>query len=374
MAISLQLIALNAQHSRSIPALSGSNTLSHLWDYLAEEVFDQLDQDSREFLMQCSVLDRFNHQLVSMVTGREDALARLVNFNRHGLFINAIDADEQWYRFHNLFGEFLSHQRQRLMPGMEDNLRERAVEAWLAAENPSQALSTALGSKETSLRVKVLLDHGWYLFNHGNIRLLTDALKTLSDDELYSEPRLVLLRAWLAQSQHQYNEVGELLEQGMREMASRDITLKSTEQGEFNALLAQVAINQNNADRALELSEQAFEQLPTNTYHSRIVATSVVGEVHHCLGQLSRALPLMQQTEKLARQYEIYHQALWAMLQQCEIYTARGATQSGLDILDKAEALVRNYHLEQVPLHEFMLRLRAQILWSLNRLDESEAW
>ncbi len=323
--------------------------------------------------MQCSVLDRFNPEIVSMVTGRDDALARLTNFNRHGLFINAVDADEQWYRFHNLFGEFLSHQRQRLIPGMEDALRERAVNAWLTTNNPKQALACAMEAKDTALRVKVLLNHGWYLFNHGNIRLLSAALKTLSDDELYSQPPLVLLRAWLAQAQHQYNEVGELLEQGMQEMAARDITLKSTEQGEFDALLAQVAINQNHAERALELSERAFEQLPSNTFHSRIVATSVVGEVHHCLGQLSRALPLMQQTEKLARQHEVYHQALWALLQQCEIDTARGAPHSGLEILDKAETLVKQYHLEQVPMHEFMLRLRAQVLWGLNRLDEAEA-
>lgn len=368
----LQLIALNSRQSRIISTLSSTKTLTHLWDYLAEEVFDQLDEEKRKFLMQCSVLSRFNHELVNAVTERDDALVQLANLNRQGLFINLVDENEQWYRFHNLFGEFLSHQRQRLMPTMEDELRARAVNAWLKANNPKQALSCAMKIKDTSVRVTVLLNQGWYLFNHGNIRLLTEALKTLSDDDLYCQPPLILLSAWLAQAQHQYNEVGELLEKGMQEMAIRNILLKSSEQGDFDALLAQVAINQNFSEQALKLSERAFEALSSNAYHSRIVATSVVGEVYHCLGELNRALPLMQLTEKLARQHEVYHQALWALLQQCEIDTARGAPYSGLEILDKAEDLVKRYHLEQVPLHEFMLGLRAQLMWSLNRLDDAE--
>lgn len=370
----LQLIALNSLQSRTTLSIGGANTLTHLWDYLAEEVFEQLDEQSRIFLMQCSIFERFNHQLISLVTGQDNSLTLLNNFDRQGLFINTLDANEQWYRFHNLFGDFLTYQRLRLMPTLEDELRARAVDAWLLMDHPAQALSCAMEAKNASLRLKVLLDHGRYLFNHGNIRLLNEALKTLNDDSLYRHPPLVLLRAWLAQVQHKYNEVGQLLEQGMEEMTAREVCLKSAEQGEFDALLAQVAINQHLPERALELSERAFEQLPSHSYHSRIVATSVVGEVHHCLGQLNRALPLMQQTEKLARQHEVYHQALWALLQQCEIETARGATLTGVELLNKAEELVKNYHLEQLSLHDFMLRLRAQLAWSLNQLDEAESF
>jgi len=70
---------------------------------------------------------------------------------------------------------------------------------------------------------------------------------------------------------------------------------------------------------------------------------------------------MMQQTEKLARQYHVYHQALWALIQQSEILVAQQAFK-----------LIREQHLQQVPLHEFVLRLKAQILWCWNRLDEAE--
>ena len=121
------------------------------------------------------------------------------------------------------------------------------------------------------------------------------------------------------------------------------------------------------------MAELAFSQLGSTTYRSRIVATSVVGEVKHVLGQLDRALSMMQQTEKLARQYQAYHQALWAMLQQSEILIAQGYVQAAYEVQDQAFKLIEEQRLQQLPLHEFLLRIRSQVLWSWHRLDEAEA-
>ncbi|MFA0521830.1 transcriptional regulator MalT, partial [Vibrio sp. 10N.222.55.E8] len=89
----------------------------------------------------------------------------------------------------------------------------------------------------------------------------------------------------------------------------------------------------------------------------------VVGEVNHVIGNLSRALPMMQQTEKLARQHQVYHQALWAILQQSEILIAQGYVQAAFELQDSAFKLIEEHQLQYVPLHEFLLRVRAQIFW-----------
>ena len=140
-----------------------------------------------------------------------------------------------------------------------------------------------------------------------------------------------MLRAWLAQSQHRYDQVGTLLEEAETQYQDRNIELDTQQQGQYNALRAQVAINSNEPEKALELAELSLSQLNTTVYRSRIVATSVVGEVNHVMGNLSRALPMMQQTEKLARQYQVYHQALWAILQQSEILIAQGYVQAAYE-------------------------------------------
>lgn len=210
------------------------------------------------------------------------------------------------------------------------------------------------------------------MFNSGELQTLEKAIETLTPEQLYSEPKLCMLQAWLAQSQHRYNDVGDLLSKADEQMSAFNVVLSTKEQGEFNALRAQVAINQNEPEKALELAELSLSQLDSTVYRSRIVATSVVGEVNHVLGHLSRALPMMQQTEKLARQYQVYHQALWAMLQQSEILIAQGYVQAAYEVQDNAFKLIEEQQLQQVPLHEFLLRVRAQILWCWNRLDEAE--
>ncbi len=375
-ASALQLIALQAQHqnrtlAQTVESVSQFNH-AHLWDYLVEEVFDLLDKETRHFLMQVSVLDHFNDELVFALTQREDALGMIESLNRYGLFIYPLEGEQNWFRFHNLFGEFLSHERQARIPQQEKDLHRNAAVAWLKQKAPHQAIHHAQKSDDTDLIVEILNEFGWKMFNQGELTTLEAAINQLDKDLLFSHPKLSMLRAWLAQSQHRYNQVGELLAEAEEEHKKRNIELDSGYQGQANALLAQVAINSNQPERALELAELALSQLDPTVYRSRIVATSVVGEVNHVLGKLDRALPMMQQTEKLARQYQVYHQALWAILQQSEIMIAQGYVQAAFELQDSGFRLIEDQQLQHVPLHEFLLRIRAQVLWCWNRLDEAE--
>lgn len=97
-------------------------------------------------------------------------------------------------------------------------------------------------------------------------------------------------------------------------------------------------------------------------FYSRIVATSVLGEVLHCKGELTRSLALMQQTEQMARQHDVWHYALWSLIQQSEILFAQGFLQTAWETQEKAFQLINEQHLEQLPMHEFLVRIRAQLL------------
>lgn len=170
------------------------------------------------------------------------------------------------------------------------------------------------------------------------------------------------------QSQHRYGEVNTLLARAEHEI--KDIR-EDTMHAEFNALRARVAINDGNPDEAERLAKLALEELPPGWFYSRIVATSVLGEVLHCKGELTRSLALMQQTEQMARQHDVWHYALWSLIQQSEILFAQGFLQTAWETQEKAFQLINEQHLEQLPMHEFpgvhsCAAARA-------RLDEAEA-
>lgn len=69
------------------------------------------------------------------------------------------------------------------------------------------------------------------------------------------------------QSQHRYSEVNTLLARAEQEMESE---MDATLHGEFNALRAQVAINDGDPEEAERLAMVALDELPLANFYSRI--------------------------------------------------------------------------------------------------------
>ncbi|WP_455811516.1 HTH-type transcriptional regulator MalT [Pseudomonas graminis] len=379
-ATALQLIALSARQSstpsrqstqQSARKLAGLNA-SHLSDYLVDEVLDRVDAPTRDFLLRCSLLRSMNDALIVRLTGGDNGQQRLEELERQGLFIHRMDDSGEWFSFHPLFATFLRQRCQWELASELPAIHRAAADGWLAQGFPAEAIHHALGADDIDMLRDIMLQHAWSLFNQSELALLEECLAALPYDRLIQNPKLVLLQAWLAQSQHRYAEVDTLLAQAESEMLKRDIVMDQDLNAEFNALRAQVAINDGRQDEAEQLAAEALRFLPYESFYSRIVATSVTGEIQHCKGDLARALPLMQQTEQIARRHEAYHYALWALIQQSEILIAQGFLQAAFEMQDRAFELVREQHLEQLPMHEFLLRLRSQLLWSWARLDDAE--
>ncbi|EPF13179.1 ATP-dependent transcriptional activator malT [Cedecea davisae] len=370
----LQLIALSARQSNtpaqhSARRLSGINA-SHLSDYLVDEVLNNVDADTRNFLLRSSILRSMNDALIVRVTGEENGQMRLEETERQGLFLQRMDDSGEWFCFHPLFGSFLRQRCQWELAAELPDIHRAAAESWMAQGFPSEAIHHALAAGDANMLRDILLGHAWALFNHSELTLLEESLKALPWESLLENPKLVLLQAWLMQSQHRYSEVNTLLARAEQEM---DLVIDDTLHGEFNALRAQVAINAGDPAEAERLAMVALEMLPLANFYSRIVATSVHGEVLHCKGDLTKSLSVMQQTEQMARRHDVWHYALWSLIQQSEILLAQGFLQAAWETQEKAFVLIREQHLEQLPLHEFLQRIRAQLLWAWARLDEAEA-
>ena len=123
----------------------------HVADYLTDEVLSALALETRDFLVRTSVLDRFTPELCDAVLGREDSAAVLAELAHSNMFLVALDAREEWYRYHHLFGDAL-----QLELGREDaiGLRRRAA-AWcreqgLIEDAIEHASSSAFGWRSGS--------------------------------------------------------------------------------------------------------------------------------------------------------------------------------------------------------------------------------
>ncbi|AAU38679.1 MULTISPECIES: HTH-type transcriptional regulator MalT [Basfia] len=383
----LQLISLfakNKSQTLQVPLqdiakrLAKSNNF-HINEYLADEVLNKVDKSTRLFILRCSVLHSMNETLVEAVTGEPNSRKKLESLEKQGLFLQQManskwqTVDDSWWKFHPLFASFLNFCCQHELYDELSQLHRRAAQAWLKLGYVTEALHHAMQLSDTCLLLEILDEHAWTVFHQGELQLLEESLNSLDYAHLTEHTNLVLLKAWLVQSQHRHVEVSGILAEFSRALNENKVELSKTAQAEFNVLRAQVAINSGDENTALQLASDALKDLSENAYYAHIVATSIIGEAHHCHGNLAEALSMLQKAERMARQHHTYHNILWSLLQQSEILLAQGFSQAAYDMLDKASEFVKENHLQKVPMYEFLLRLKGKILWEWYNLDKAES-
>ena len=101
-----------------------------VFDFLAAEVFDSQPPRIRSFLLASSVLSEFTAEQCAEFCGDADAPALLKQLEEANLFLNLIG--DRWYRYHNLFREFLVQRLKETDSRAYAELNARAAK--LAAE------------------------------------------------------------------------------------------------------------------------------------------------------------------------------------------------------------------------------------------------
>ncbi len=105
--LQLAAISLKGSHNieESIHRFSGHQ--QDIAEYLLEEVFRHQTEELRSFLLRTSILSRMNHSLCQAVTGQESSQEQLEKLEQYHLFIIPLDEQQEWYRYHHLWSEFL---------------------------------------------------------------------------------------------------------------------------------------------------------------------------------------------------------------------------------------------------------------------------
>jgi LuxR family maltose regulon positive regulatory protein len=101
-------------------------------DYLMGEVLAGQPPELRELLLRTSIVERVSGELADALTGSSGGALALEQLERAGAFVNALDRQRTWYRYHGLFGELLRARLRLERPGLETELHARAAQ-WLAA-------------------------------------------------------------------------------------------------------------------------------------------------------------------------------------------------------------------------------------------------
>lgn len=146
----IKLTGLSVAHRGSFSKIEyQKNAKKDLHQYLIEQIYNPLPADLKKFLLFTAQLPRFSSELINdaevLPLAAEDYIFRI---EAAGLFLTGIDAERQWFRYHDLFKTLLtsrlSNDERRLFFGSLARCKTWFVEHGFYEE----ALDLALALKD----------------------------------------------------------------------------------------------------------------------------------------------------------------------------------------------------------------------------------
>jgi LuxR family transcriptional regulator, maltose regulon positive regulatory protein len=272
----------------------------YILDYLAEEVIRQQGEDICRFLMQTSVLDRFNAPLCDAITGRSDSQSLIAHLEAANLFLVPLDHARDWYRYHHLFGDYL---RTGLSTSEQADLLEKAS-AWHAAQDlPFEAVRYALASGNMDYAADLIDRVIQYVtaWSSGAVSILTSWLDALPPHALHNRPMLSLNASRVL---YLTGQVG--LSEAVLTKAEMNLhTLTPAERERWLITAASyhgaIAALRGEVQRAIQLTSETLQTLPEDEELVRARAFFTLGLAYDSKGETSRALQFYLQSSMLAQ-------------------------------------------------------------------------
>jgi len=299
--VALQLArVLSSQEKFSLESLAKLTARGgHLSTYLTEQILKGLPDTSVQFLLETSILDRFNVEITDTVRDRNDSWTILESLAPLQSFITPLDAKGVWFRYHHLFSDYLRGQLVQRQPAAVAVLHRRASIAFERSAQLVEAVRHAGEAKDFE-RCAQLIEAagGWRLVLFGGMAQLNQLLGFVPFAERLSHPRLLVADAYLALKEGDFGRARSTFGLVATFDAANTIQWDSLSDLDRDALAVGVLIKtyQDN-----DIDAQYFE-LFRKTRESLGEADGLVRGVLECAGAVGAlALGKFDEAEALAR-------------------------------------------------------------------------
>jgi ATP/maltotriose-dependent transcriptional regulator MalT/DNA-binding SARP family transcriptional activator len=101
------------------PLLGGAPTQKDMLEYFQDEIFSHIPDDLHVPFLKLSFVDEIHVDLAGRITGLPDIAFILTELTQENLFIYNLDSENNTFRFHHLFQEFLQARAAKILSGEE---------------------------------------------------------------------------------------------------------------------------------------------------------------------------------------------------------------------------------------------------------------
>jgi LuxR family maltose regulon positive regulatory protein len=194
-AAGLRLAALSlAGHpdpERFVAEFSGSDRL--VAEYLIAEMLERQPAEVQDLLLRTSVLDRVNGELADVLTGRAGSERFLLELADANAFVESLDPERTWFRYHRLFADLLRLELRRTLPAEVPALHRR-VAGWFTGHGQvAEAIRHTQAAGDWPEAARLLADHSLRLTLDGQAQTMQALVRAFPPGA--DQPELALVRA-----------------------------------------------------------------------------------------------------------------------------------------------------------------------------------
>jgi LuxR family maltose regulon positive regulatory protein len=199
-AVALQLarLWLNRATNRSERIRAFSVRCGELAHYLLEQVLNDLTPEFQSFLLDTSILERFNAELSDAVRDQSDSRALLQSLAHFDALLVPLDPEREWFRYHHLFADFLRQYLASQDPERAATLHARAAR-WLATtDDVLEAVRHAQSAGDSAYAIEIAgAAGGWEVIITRGTGFVRGLLKNFSATEVQASAFLQLAHSYL---------------------------------------------------------------------------------------------------------------------------------------------------------------------------------
>lgn len=358
-AAGLQMAALSMQDREDIHGFVETFSGSHrfIMDYLTEEIFNNQTGAIQEFLLLTSVLTRLCGPLCEAVLSEgagelgskgdpspaqkhsrsRPAQYFLEEIERANLFLQPLDDEKMWYRYHNLFADLLQQRLRQTWPEEIPGLRRRAA-LWFAGEDYiEEAFTYALSTNDFDFAADLIESNSMDLLKSGALTTLLGGLKNLPEEVIRERPWLNVYYGWALVLT---GELGEL-EKYLGAAEERLDILEDAEElrGHAAAIRAYASLLGGNVEAAYDQAQAAEKLLPRSDLTVRSVVAFVLGGVNVMRQDFPAAIEAMREAGELGERAGNIHLAVSAMSSVGYLIMSQGRLKEAEAVYERALAL-----------------------------------
>ena len=302
-AAGLYLAALSL-HGRSdisgfIDSFAGDDR--QIVDYLVPEVLAVQPDDLRGFLLETSILERLSGPLCDAVLARDHSARMLERIERSNLFLEPLDHNRVWYRYHGLFRELLQRELALAQPEAPAELHRRACCWYLEREFVPDAIHHAVAAGDVDQAREIVAIHWNDYFNHASLETVASWLDLLSKRETVADPRLCVAGAWLSLDQGRLEEASDWIQATEAAAASGEADSANV-QSDIAVLRAVHSFKAGDLGAGETAARRVFELEPEGDSWARFVASCVLGVTLHWRGAPQEAMEALEEAVRMARE------------------------------------------------------------------------